>query len=129
MEDFILVLNQYPDSMQHKEVKLCVPTYSEVWKYAVATYGLGRVESIHREGDECMGQVFFYEICKGETLKLIGCTDKMPFHIAIDIYANTPNPASQILRFFSEEDYERIRNKLEHDVTDRNWLDQLFECI
>jgi hypothetical protein len=128
MEDFILLLHQ-SDSFQQKEVKLCAPSYSEAYNYAVSEYSKERISSIHREGDKPMGQVFFYEICAGDTLKPMGSTDKMPFYDAIDIYANTHNPASQILSFWSEEDYVRVKQELEYNVQDRKWLDELFECI
>lgn len=76
------------------------------------------------------GIVVFYKINReDQTLIETGRTSKLSFSQAIDIYSETPNPASQIIEFTTEEEQAKVEAELTKNVNDREWLDQLFQCI
>lgn len=73
--------------------------------------------------------VFYVTEYPGNTIKEIGRTEQMPFFQALDVYAETPNPASQIVRFDNIFEKKLVLKQLEEAINNREWLDQLFECI
>lgn len=79
---------------------------------------------------ELFGIVVFYEPDYAtKTLKEIGRTEPKPFNIALNIYAETPNPPSQIYSYETEEEREESEALLQKNIVDREWLDDLFEQI
>lgn len=82
--------------------------------------------------ESTLGIVVFYEdyIFKGiRYLKEVGRTGAMPLHMALTVYSETPNPASQLLRFNNEQERKEVEEELEINIKDPKWLKQLFECI
>lgn len=76
------------------------------------------------------GQVIFYKpdyVTK--TLTEIGRTKTLPFAQALMLYAETPNPASQIISFETEGERRIAEARLQQNIVDREWLDDLFEQI
>ena len=76
------------------------------------------------------GMVIFYNPdYKTKTLKEVGRTARKPAAEALNIFAEVPNPASQII-FFNDDVQEAeqlaLLDKLTHD---EKWLNDLFECI
>lgn len=53
----------------------------------------------------------------------------MPFFDALNAYSEIPNPASQLLRWSTEEERASAEAQLQKDINDPEWLEQLFECI
>lgn len=76
------------------------------------------------------GMVIFYDPdYKTKTLKKIGQTAKKPAAEALDIFAETANPASQII-FFDDDVQEKEQLALIEKIThDEKWLNDLFERI
>lgn len=76
------------------------------------------------------GIVVFYEPDYAtKSIKEIGRTPEMPFFTALDYYAETPNPASQLIRYDNIFEKKLVLAELETAINNREWLDQLFECI
>lgn len=76
------------------------------------------------------GQVIFYSANRANmTITEIGRTPVLPFSTAIDIYAETPNPASQILEWTTEEERISAYQELNKNIHDKEWLEQLFDMI
>lgn len=73
--------------------------------------------------------VLFKPNYASKTLTEIGRTTSMPFMEALDYYSETPNPASQLLRFANREEQEKVEKELMENVQNRKWLDDLFDCI
>lgn len=79
---------------------------------------------------DTLGIVVFYEPdYKTNTIKEIGRTITMDIWLALDVYANTPNPASQIITFNTKEEQEEQEALLQKNIVDPEWLSELFECI
>lgn len=64
-----------------------------------------------------------------KTLKEIGRTSAKPAKEALMIYAECPNPASQIYYFENEAEMLEREAQLQKDIKDPQWLSELFECI
>ena len=64
-----------------------------------------------------------------ETIKELCRSKELPFMIVLYIFAETPNPASQLLTWSSEEEKEQVLKQHALDIKDPKWLDNLFECI
>lgn len=76
------------------------------------------------------GIVVFYEPnYDTKTIKEIGRTNALTVYEALDYYANTPNPASQIITFNGDLEQVLQESELAKNITDREWLDGLFEQI
>lgn len=76
------------------------------------------------------GMVIFYlPDYKLQTITEIGRTTEMPFHLAIDIYSETPNPASQLLQWTTDEEKDQVLAQHAIDIKNPEWLEQLFDCI
>lgn len=75
------------------------------------------------------GRVVFFEINKDKTITQSGITEILPIGIAFDVYANTPNPASQLMQFKTEEEHQLEHIYLNKCIKDKQWLEQLFNCI
>ncbi len=76
------------------------------------------------------GVVVFYEPNYQEkTVKEIGRTSVLPYSDAMYVYAETANPASQIVKGETEEEIAEELKKLEALTKDAKWLEELFECI
>ena len=54
---------------------------------------------------------------------------KVPYMVALDAYAETPNPASQLLVFRNDEEYKEVSDELAFDIVDPVWLSNLFDQI
>ena len=55
---------------------------------------------------QTLGAVVFFERNDEGTFDTTGRTQVMPYSHALDVYANTPNPASQIVGGNTEEEVE-----------------------
>lgn len=76
------------------------------------------------------GQVVFYEIVQNpKGLNEIGRSRVLPFSDAIEVYANVPNPASQLLEFDTQDEYEAADAELSKNINNPKWLKELFNCI
>lgn len=64
-----------------------------------------------------------------KTLLEIGRTAIMPFFDALNAYSEIPNPASQLLRWTTDEERKVAEAELQKNINDREWLDELFDCI
>lgn len=79
--------------------------------------------------DETQGIVFFYETLPGNHLREITRTLDLPFYTALTIYSETPNPASQLVRFNTPEEREAVLKGLQDDVHNPEWREELFACL
>lgn len=59
----------------------------------------------------------------------IGRSTVLPYWQALDVYANTANPASQLIKFEDEVQQILAEAKLQADINDPEWLKHLFEQI
>lgn len=80
------------------------------------------------------GVVVFFDIWRNETsgerrLEEIGRTCVLDSFSALNVYAETHNPASQLLKFRSPEEYEEVSEELAADILDPEFLFQLFQQI
>lgn len=76
------------------------------------------------------GMVIFYEPNHDKkTISELGRTPELPFTQAVDIYAETPNPASQLLQWNTEEEKQAVLTQHELDIHNPEWLEYLFDCI
>lgn len=76
------------------------------------------------------GAVVFYQPnYSDKTIKEINRTKIVSFSEALDIYCETPNPVSQIVKGETEAEVAEELKKLEVRIHGRDWLDELFECI
>lgn len=76
------------------------------------------------------GRVFFYEPeYNTKTIKEIGRTGIHTAQEALTIYAETPNPASQLLLFSTEGEHQLELIYYAKCSKDRAWLDELFNQI
>lgn len=73
--------------------------------------------------------VFFEADYTNKTIKETGRTKKLPFWQAMDTYAETPNPPSQIYSFTNDEEQAEGEAQLQKNIVDREWLDDLFNQI
>lgn len=79
---------------------------------------------------ELFGVVVLFEPnYKNKTVKEIRRSNKLPFMTALDVYANAPNPASQLLRFYNQEEYEKVDQELKSNTNNPEWLNDLFDQI
>lgn len=67
--------------------------------------------------------VFFNENEKG-TFSKISQTILLPFRVALDIYAETPNPASQLVEGDNENEIDNKIETLLKNMDDREWLEE-----
>lgn len=80
--------------------------------------------------NDTIGLVIFYKPNYGnKTITEIGRTPELPFSKAIDIYSETPNPASQLLQWTTEEEKIKVLQQHEKDIKNPEWLEYLFDCI
>lgn len=76
------------------------------------------------------GVVIFYDAdYETKTIKEIGRTPVLEVWTAMEYYAETPNPASQIITFSSIDEQAEQEKQLQAHVNSRKWLNALFECI
>lgn len=75
------------------------------------------------------GIVILYEPdYETKTIKEYARTAILSFQDAMEAYANIPNPASQILKWDTDEEMYQVFEQHMKDIKDRKWLDELFEC-
>jgi hypothetical protein len=79
---------------------------------------------------DTFGIVIFYQPNRAaKTITEIGRTPELPFSQAIDIYSETPNPASQLLQWTTEDEKAAVLAQHALDIKDPEWLEYLFDCI
>lgn len=79
---------------------------------------------------EFYGLVVLYDAdYKKQTITEIGRTQDLPYYEALDFYAETPNPPSQIIKWSNPEERIEAILQLEKDIHDPKWLKELFEQI
>lgn len=64
-----------------------------------------------------------------KTLLEIGRTVALPFFDALNAYSEIPNPASQLLRWTTDEEKKAAEDELQKNLKDPDWLEELFNCI
>ena len=76
-----------------------------------------------------LGQVLFFEENPHvkHTYKLCGESRVLPSRQALDVYANTPNPPSQVVFGYSEEELEEKKNEVVKRMQDPNWVTEYLE--
>lgn len=76
------------------------------------------------------GVVVFYEPnYSNKTIKEISRTSILSYSDALDVYANTRNPASQLVKGHDKQEINEALKQLEEDIKDPKWLKDLFDCI
>jgi len=77
-----------------------------------------------------LGQVIFMEYDeKNHVFYEIGRTMVIDAYKALMVYAETPNPASQLLNGKSKEEIAVKYNQLMIDCKRKQWVDELLNCI
>lgn len=76
-----------------------------------------------------LGLVLFFEEDPQvrHTYKLISESKVLPSRQALDVYANTPNPPSQVVFGYSEEELEEKKNEVIKRMQDANWVTEYLE--
>ena len=87
-----------------------------------------------QETKPLFGVVVFYHVWRNETtgerrLGEIGRTDVLPYHQALHVYCETPNPASQMIKFEDVNQQVLEEARLQSNIRDPQWLKHLFEQI
>lgn len=76
------------------------------------------------------GQVIFMEYNeKTNEFDEIGKTSVIEHHVALNIYAETPNPPSQILKGATKEEIKKQYTQLMKDRKNPDWVKMLLESI
>lgn len=89
----------------------------------------------HRETTEPLqGVVVLFDVWRNEStgerrLQEIGRSAKGSYMAVLNVYANTHNPASQLLIFANDAEYEEVSAELAEDIVDPEWLKILFSQI
>lgn len=73
--------------------------------------------------------IFYDDSDLPNSLTEISRTEEMPYWEALVIYAETPNPASQIVSWETEEQKQEELKKHQEDITNPEWLKDLLSCI
>lgn len=75
--------------------------------------------------------VFFEPDYANHTIKEINRTKDMPWFDAVNVYAETPNPASQMIEWDARipGDKEKAEEAFAKLITTPEWLQDLFQCI
>lgn len=74
-----------------------------------------------KEKPSKLGMVLFFLRDDKGTFKNVGRTEILPFKTALDVYANVPNPASQLIE---GDDHETITTKADEMV--KNMKDKAY---
>lgn len=64
-----------------------------------------------------------------KSIKEIGRSAELDYWTALNLYANTPNPASQLLEWNSEEEKKKVMEQHARDIKDQKWLNMLHDQI
>jgi hypothetical protein len=93
-----------------------------------------RREEHHIHDGSLFGVVVLYDIWKNtrtgeKKIEEITRSVKVPYMVALNAYAETPNPASQLLVFRDDKEYEEVSAELNENIKDPQWLQDLFDCI
>lgn len=76
------------------------------------------------------GQVVLFRANhESKTVTETGRTSILPFMDALNAYSEIPNPASQLIQWTTEEEHRAAEAALQANIVNRDWLDELFECI
>lgn len=89
-------------------------------------------EKWRADGLEFHGVVVFFDVVKtGATRGLIeiGRADYENGFAALERYANTPNPASQLIYYVDDETRTAALNELAQNIINPEWLQDLFDQI
>jgi hypothetical protein len=78
---------------------------------------------------QVFGKVYFFATTDDQKLLPTGCTEIIDGFDALEIYANTPNPASQIVYGVTHQQLLLNAMKLMRDIEDPVWLKGLFETL
>ena len=70
------------------------------------------------------GKVVFFEENDNHTFDESGITAMMPFGVALNVYAEVPNPASQLIEGDTEEEIDSQIRVLLENMQDPDWLDE-----
>lgn len=89
----------------------------------------------HRTTDQPLfGVLVLFDVWRNENTrerKLVEThrSAQVPYMVALNAYAETPNPASQLLVFRDQAEYEEVSAELALDIVDPQWLEILFNQI
>lgn len=79
------------------------------------------------------GVVIFYDLVRldggGRGIVEIGRTFDLPYYSALNVYAETPNPASQILLFRDEAERAEVLADHAADIINPDWIEDLYNSI
>jgi hypothetical protein len=78
---------------------------------------------------QVFGKVYFFATTDDQQLLPTGCTEIIDGFDALEIYANTPNPASQIVYGATPQILLSNAVQLMRNVEDPVWLKELFETL
>lgn len=82
------------------------------------------------ETENVIGMVIFYHPnYQKQTISEINRTPELPFSKALDIYAETPNPASQLLQWKTDDEKEKVLTQHALNIKNPEWLENLFDMI
>lgn len=71
-----------------------------------------------------MGAVVFFEQCPNGTYKKISATAPLPYFEALTYYAETPNPASQLVGGDSEKEVKEAITDIVGKMADIDWVEK-----
>lgn len=93
-----------------------------------------REAKIKAHKGDVYGIVALFDVWRSEStgerkLELLCYSNQMLYMDALDLYANTPNPASKLIKFIDEDDMKEAIAELQEDIKDPKWLFNLFQQI
>lgn len=71
-----------------------------------------------------LGRVLFFERNSLGTFDCIGTSSVLPFGVALDVYANTPNPASQLVEGSDVQEIISESNKMVNNMKDLDYVEE-----
>ena len=77
--------------------------------------------------EQKLGRVLFFERNALGTFDCIGASSVLPFRVALDVYANTPNPASQLVEGTDVEGIISESNKMVKNMKDQKYVDEYVD--
>ena len=75
---------------------------------------------------QSLGVVIFFER-DGEVYKRIGQTPPLRYPVALDVYANTPNPASQLVGGETAEEINVEVTKMVENMSNKEYVEEYVD--
>ena len=73
------------------------------------------------------GRVLFFERNSLGTFDCVGSSSVLPFGTALDVYANTPNPASQLVEGNDVETIINESKKMVENMKDQDYVEHYVD--